>query len=59
MGIKMVRVREATCERCGHSWILRKPGRPVKCPGCSDDLWDKPRVYKVKKKAKRKPKTKP
>ena len=46
MGIKMVRVREATCVRCKYSWLLRKPGRPVKCPGCSSPLWDRPRIYK-------------
>ena len=46
MGIKMVRVRQATCIRCGYSWILRKPGRPAKCPSCSNPLWDRPRIYK-------------
>ena len=48
MGIKMVRVREATCVRCGHVWIVRKPGRPVKCPGCSDEAWDKARIRRKK-----------
>ena len=48
MGIKMVRVREATCGRCGCKWFPRKPGRPTKCPSCHDPRWDKARIYRKK-----------
>ena len=48
MGMKMVRVRQATCIRCTYSWLPRKPGRPTKCPSCFDGDWDKKRIYRKK-----------
>ena len=32
------------CERCGHTWSARAPGRtPVVCPGCKSPYWHRPR----------------
>ncbi|MDH5375063.1 MAG: hydrogenase maturation nickel metallochaperone HypA [Candidatus Bathyarchaeota archaeon] len=33
---------QAKCQRCGHTWILRKPN-PKKCPKCTSPYWNKPR----------------
>jgi hypothetical protein len=30
------------CLRCGHSWVKRVPGRPVRCPKCKQPYWDLP-----------------
>ena len=43
-------VRVAVCKRCHHQWVPRVKGRPKKCAGCGDALWDKPRIYKKPKK---------
>ena len=32
-----------TCQRCGHHWLPRAEGRPVQCPGCKSQRWDRPR----------------
>lgn len=34
------------CLRCGHTWIPRKPERPVRCPkrGCMSPYWDRERA---------------
>ena len=32
-----------TCLRCGHSWVPRKPERPMTCANCRSPYWDKPR----------------
>ncbi len=39
----MVSLPVWTCVRpkCGHTWIPRKPGRPVECPKCKRRDWDK------------------
>jgi hypothetical protein len=28
------------CMRCGHAWIKRIEGRPVRCPNCKEHDWD-------------------
>lgn len=30
------------CLRCGHAWVKRIEGRPVRCPKCKQPNWDKP-----------------
>jgi len=35
------------CVRCGHAWVKRVAGRPVRCPKCKQPNWDK-RVGEVK-----------
>ena len=41
--------RTVKCKRCGHKWEPRV-SRPVKCPECSSQNWNK---AKPKKKAQR------
>lgn len=36
-------VPRRTCERCGHSWILRRAQEPMICPKCKSPYWNKPR----------------
>lgn len=31
-----------TCQRCTHTWVPRKPGRPGVCPKCKTVAWDTP-----------------
>jgi hypothetical protein len=31
---------QLTCQRCGHSWWPRTPGRPGVCPKCKRHDWD-------------------
>jgi Zn finger protein HypA/HybF involved in hydrogenase expression len=28
------------CRRCGHTWVKRIEGRPLRCPKCKDRHWD-------------------
>jgi predicted Zn-ribbon and HTH transcriptional regulator len=35
------------CLRCGHTWIRRTEGRPVRCPKCKQAKWGIP-VGKLK-----------
>ena len=35
------RVSYLKCERCGHEWRQRLPGRPLVCPDCKSPYWDK------------------
>jgi predicted Zn-ribbon and HTH transcriptional regulator len=28
------------CLRCGHAWVKRVAGRPVRCPKCKQPNWD-------------------
>jgi len=35
----------AKCQRCGHTWTLRKPN-PKNCPKCNSPYWNKPRRKK-------------
>ena len=28
------------CLRCGHGWVKRVAGRPVRCPKCKQPNWD-------------------
>ena len=37
------------CERCGHSWIPRKPEKPQTCPKCRSPYWQTKRWRGVKK----------
>jgi DNA-directed RNA polymerase subunit RPC12/RpoP len=37
----------AVCLRCGHEWTPRKPS-PMKCPGCQNPGWSKPRTRRRK-----------
>jgi hypothetical protein len=30
------------CLRCGHAWVKRVAGRPVRCPKCKQPNWDSP-----------------
>jgi Zn finger protein HypA/HybF involved in hydrogenase expression len=30
------------CRRCGHAWVKRIAGRPVRCPKCKEHDWDIP-----------------
>jgi uncharacterized protein (DUF433 family)/DNA-directed RNA polymerase subunit RPC12/RpoP len=30
------------CLRCGHQWLPRKKGVPLKCPSCDSPYWQKP-----------------
>lgn len=34
-----------TCLRCGHTWVPRRPERPLRCANvhCRSAYWDKPR----------------
>ena len=40
-----VKIDGFLCERCGHRWILKQPGRPDPkvCPKCKSYLWNTPR----------------
>ena len=39
-----VKTYRATCERCGHSWILKNiKVIPKKCPSCGNPYWNKKR----------------
>ena len=60
MSFKKISVRHAVCLRCGYAWVPRVKGRPKKCAGCADPLWDQDRIYakEGKPKPKRKPKKK-
>lgn len=31
------------CLKCGHQWIPRKEGTPVRCPSCKSAYWNRPR----------------
>jgi uncharacterized protein (DUF433 family) len=31
------------CLRCGHQWVPRKKGAPLKCPSCDSPYWQQPR----------------
>lgn len=33
-----------TCTRCGHTWLGRTPGKPVRCASCKSPYWDRPRT---------------
>jgi predicted Zn-ribbon and HTH transcriptional regulator len=45
MSERTVRVKEYTCERCGHTWMPRKQEKPKVCPNpqCKSPYWDRPR----------------
>src|SRR3990167_11257502 len=30
------------CERCGHDWHPKKPGKPRSCAKCTARYWDRP-----------------
>lgn len=47
---KMIRVKQYTCERCGHVWLPRTPNRPDVCPSlkCKSPYWDTKRKAKKK-----------
>jgi len=36
---------EATCKRCGHTWVKRV-AKPVRCPKCQSSYWDIDYTYK-------------
>ena len=36
------------CQKCGHEWIQRKQGRPVRCPVCQSVKWDNYKKKEVK-----------
>ena len=38
-----------TCNRCGHTWIPRKPQLPKNCPNpkCNSPYWNKERVKNI------------
>lgn len=39
-----IKTYKATCERCGHSWILKnKNAIPKKCPFCNNPYWNQKR----------------
>jgi predicted Zn-ribbon and HTH transcriptional regulator len=42
MGKKKAKLPEALCLclRCGHYWMKRIVGRPVRCPECKEHDWD-------------------
>lgn len=31
-----------TCKRCKHTWIPRKPGKPLRCAACKSPYWERP-----------------
>lgn len=31
--------RICDCLRCGHAWVKRIPGVPVRCPECKSPYW--------------------
>lgn len=37
-------IDEAHCQRCGHLWHPRLPGKPRRCPDCGSACWDLPKV---------------
>lgn len=37
-------LNERECLRCGSKWRPRIEGRPVACPRCHSNAWDKERV---------------
>lgn len=55
--IILVTVQMYQCRSCGYEWFpkdLRNPGNPPKtCSRCHNPYWNEPRVYKIKKLAKR------
>ncbi len=40
--VRYLRVREYTCNLCGHSWYPRKKGRPHFCARCHSSRHDEP-----------------
>lgn len=42
MGERIVKVRELTCERCGHRWTPHQDEVRI-CPKCKSAWWDTPR----------------
>ena len=38
-----------SCQRCGHSWIPRRPQKPRVCPTCRSPYWDRPRKEVTRK----------
>lgn len=40
---EQIKIPHETCQRCGHTWNLRKPELPRVCPKCKSPYWDKPR----------------
>lgn len=43
--MKTDKVNQLKCERCGHTWVTRKPlpFSPHQCPQCKSPYWSKPR----------------
>lgn len=31
------------CDRCGHEWLSRDEGTPIRCAKCKSPYWNKPR----------------
>ena len=48
MAIKIIRVQQCTCERCGHEWRTRTDDTPTICPKCKSPYWNRPRQKKGK-----------
>ena len=36
-------IPKCKCERCGHTWFIRKARQPVVCPACYSPYWNIPR----------------
>ena len=46
MAIKIKKVQQAVCQRCGHSWVPRvlKFEQLRQCPKCKTARWDEPKA---------------
>ena len=42
-------IEELECLRCGSKWMPRSEKKPVACPRCHSNIWDKERVRDVRK----------
>ena len=51
----ILKVKGYKCERCEHVWMprMRNNDKPVICPKCKSPYWDKPRINRTKKGAKK------
>lgn len=36
-----IEIPKRKCERCEHSWFLKKQQEPIVCPKCKSPYWNK------------------
>jgi len=41
MAESKIEVIQYTCNKCKHSWIPRRKGKPKVCPNCKRTDWDR------------------